>query len=129
MPLSKRTVGLIDVKPLECVGEVAEAATALLLASERTELPAYPRDVLARLHARGLMPSSVRQRELFELRSPELLKGGVHVSSVPLHLTPEQREGLRRVVLARPELYRWADRARKAHSAADSALRRRLAAR
>ena len=69
-------VGLIDVKPLECVGEVAEAATALFLTSELFELPAYPRDVLARLHERGLMPSSLRQRELFQLRSPELLPAG-----------------------------------------------------
>lgn len=36
--------------------------------------------------------------------------------------------GLRQVVVATPTLYRWADRARKAHSAADSTLRRRLEA-
>jgi CelD/BcsL family acetyltransferase involved in cellulose biosynthesis len=38
-------------------------------------------------------------------------------------------DGLREIVVANPVLYRWADRARRAHSAADSALRRRMAAR
>lgn len=37
-------------------------------------------------------------------------------------------EGLRQVVLSTPTLYRWADRARKVHSAADSTVRRRLEA-
>jgi hypothetical protein len=71
-------VGLIDVKPLECVGEVAEAATALQLTAQRLgdELPAYPREVLDELGRRGLMPSAQRQREVFELRPLDSLPLG-----------------------------------------------------
>jgi CelD/BcsL family acetyltransferase involved in cellulose biosynthesis len=36
--------------------------------------------------------------------------------------------GLRQVVVGNPTLFRWADHVRKAHSAADSAMRRRLGA-
>jgi hypothetical protein len=60
-------VGLVDVKPLECVGEVAEAATALQLSADRLgeELPALPRHALTELHRRGLMPSAQAQLDLF----------------------------------------------------------------
>ena len=68
-------VGLVESKPLECVGEVAEAATALQLSADRLgdALPVYPRQVLDALHRRGLMPSTERQSELFELGSLESL--------------------------------------------------------
>ncbi len=64
-------VGLVDVKPLECVGEVAEAATALLLTSDRLgdQLPAFAAGVLADLNGRGLLPAPERRRAVFELGS------------------------------------------------------------
>jgi len=62
-------VGLSGFKPLECVGSVAEAATALAMTAARFELPDGPRAVLAAIQP----PSPGEQAALFEVGSLDSL--------------------------------------------------------